>query len=161
MKSLYKWTRNKLFNSPSLVLWLTVGFSLRLILLIILNALCQDPIPVLFNNDSALELAIKALVLAPLFETAVFQLIPIELIQLIPFTGRYKAFILISISALLFALVHMYSLAYVVLTFVMGFFMAAMYWVFRRRHGIINAFWAVVFFHFCYNLFTFVLRFVD
>lgn len=138
-------------------MWLVAGFSLRLVLLLILNVSCQDPIPELFKKDSVIELAIKALVLAPLIETAVFQLIPIELIQLIPFTGRYKAFVLIFISALLFAPVHMYSPAYVVLTFVMGFFMAAMYWVFRNHHGIISAFWAVALFHCCYNLSTFLL----
>ena len=112
-----------------------------------------------FVEHEILYLVLASLILAPLLETAIFQLGIVELTTVcvkkifnndLPLLG-------IILSALVFSLQHPYSIVYVIVAFLTGLFFAIMYYSFRVRNGVGYAYWMTMVFHVLWNLLTFVL----
>lgn len=95
--------------------------------------------------------------LAPIFETFVFQYIPIELLDKIKIKKNKDFFVLI-ISSLFFSLTHTYSLIYVLYTFVMGIFLSYTYILYKKKN--FHPFWIVVIIHSLRNTITTFILFL-
>jgi len=94
-----------------------------------------------------------AVFLVPLIETAVFQLLVIFL--LLRFT-RFSLWTVVSISALLFAATHHYSVFYIIYALWGGFIFATVFIACLQKKGYGLAFWTVVLIHALHNSFSFL-----
>jgi hypothetical protein len=94
-----------------------------------------------------------ACIVAPLFETLVFQTIIIALVR--NFLSKKIGF-QIAISALLFSLIHYYSIWYIVFAFLVGIILATGY-VIYYRNGELKAFAAIAGVHFLRNFISFIV----
>lgn len=97
---------------------------------------------------------VSIVLIAPILETFLFQFIVIELCYLIKI--RSIKYVAISLSALLFALIHFYNLIYFIAALVIGVGFAFCYTVFRK-YGVKFAFWGIVLIHALINLVSFLL----
>ena len=86
--------------------------------------------------------------LGPLFETALFQLLVVFLLQ--RFT-RFPLWLIIGISALLFALNHYYSVFYIIFIFFSGFIYATVFMACQQKRSYGFAFLIVSLIHGLYN----------
>ena len=99
-----------------------------------------------FKKPTSLtEKIIIGLIVAPLFETYIFQDGVFKILK-----GKMRDSFIIFISALLFGLSHFYDLFYTMNTFLIGLVFAVAY---RNWEGNnINKFWMIVIIHAMYNL---------
>lgn len=116
----------------------------------------EDNIVVNFLPETALFFV--GVVVAPLFETYIFQFMLIELIMLALYgTNKIKIYgTALFISALFFALIHNYNLYYFIVSFTIGLILAFCYLhsrVFYHK-SVWIAFFATAFIHSFYNLFA-------
>ncbi len=88
---------------------------------------------------------------APLVETFLTQKVPIEYLK-----DYLKPIQLVLVSAAIFSLIHWYSIAYMIHTFIIGVVLAAGY-VLWNRPQILSSFWVIVIVHSCKNLISFFL----
>ncbi|MDR0437032.1 MAG: CPBP family intramembrane metalloprotease [Bacteroidales bacterium] len=93
-------------------------------------------------------LLIISVLIAPLMETLVFQFLVIYL--LLRFT-RFPLWIVICISALIFGILHTYSVFYVFYAFVGGIIFAVAFVACKQKRGYFYAFWVVALIHGLYN----------
>ena len=79
----------------------------------------------IFNeNDTLISKVVLLFIIAPVIETFVFQKLPFL------FLRKYlNNSVIIIISALLFSLAHIYSIRYVIFTFILGVFFAYFYYL--------------------------------
>lgn len=99
------------------------------------------------NNGMLIQIfliIISASVLAPLFETFIYQFAIIKLLQKIKFF-KTKSLLLIIISALLFTLDHRYSLFYMLNVFPIGLLLAYSFIVYDKKNN--HPFWIVFSIH--------------
>lgn len=151
-----------IYNAPWWLLF-AIGFAWRLLVNVIVQGIFPLDIVDLGFKHSEFSMFIRGIVLAPIIETLLFQLIPIELLLLgfLNYTKKQYPLLVIIISALLFGLSHYYSIGYIVLTFFIGLYLAALYFVFRRRSNSIgHAYLMTAFFHLLYNLTSFVVSYI-
>lgn len=80
---------------------------------------------------------VVALIIVPLIETFFFQVLPIEISNRITkkCTGKPCALFSIVVSALLFAVEHRFSIAYMLYAFAMGLYLAFFYSYTSRVYG--------------------------
>lgn len=98
------------------------------------------------------ELFLSTCIFAPLIETMVFQTLIIALAR--NFISK-KIGIQVFISALLFSLIHFYSIWYIVFAFLIGLIFATGYVIYQRNSEI-KAFAAIACVHFLRNLISFI-----
>ena len=104
---------------------------------------------------------ILAIIIAPFFETAIFQYFFIILILdlLIKKPTPFHLFLLVLISSILFALTHLFSLLYFIHAFIMGFYfgyISLLSEYFREKK--INIFISVLLTHSLINLVAFLFE---
>lgn len=100
---------------------------------------------------SKIELLAVACVIAPLLETWLVQMIPIEMMK------RYvRVEVAVVLSALLFGLMHTYSTFYIINMFFVGLVFSTAY-VWWAKRSLIHPFWIVCGIHFLKNLLAFIV----
>jgi len=99
---------------------------------------------------------ITVILAAPLIETLIFQFLVIYL--LLRFT-RFPLWIVICISALIFGVLHYYSIFYVFYAFVMGIILAVAFVICKQKKGYFYAFWVVALIHSLFNAIIALLRY--
>ncbi len=104
----------------------------------------------IFGSTSFTTLILLACIISPLFETFLFQYLPMEL-----FKNRFKkkTSIRIVLSSIMFSLGHRYNFYYMIVTFFMGLSFAIAYVIQRKKNEKAYAFLTVYFIHFLWNLF--------
>ena len=149
-----KWLRTK---SPAH--WFLLAF-LWIILSSLLVGLIGYDLPDIMEDNSVLVMIVEGLILAPIFETFIFQVAIIEGCKRITpkVDGRANVLFSLLVSSLLFAAAHGYSSTYVVWAFFTGLGLASLYVLVSSKPGNTwrNGFWAVVLLHFCLNSLAFI-----
>jgi len=95
---------------------------------------------------------VLGLLIAPIVETLVFQMAPILILK--KYT-RLKSLYIILISAAIFAACHTFSIAYIILTFVLGACLAYSYVIYLNKS--VSAFRVTASIHALHNLFAWAL----
>lgn len=103
--------------------------------------------------SSLLLQIILASMIAPLFETLIYQYVVIEILSFKILKG--KKLIIAIISALMFAIGHTYSFLYVFYTFIIGLILAYSYLTYKEKSY--SAFWVVFWIHCIRNTITTIL----
>lgn len=104
-----------------------------------------------FNDKPPLLKFFILVLLAPLFETFVFQTLPYLILNKIPLI-KNKTYFILFFSSLLFALSHTYAISYVVYAFFMGILLMGSYLI-RLKKG--DSFQAVFTLHMLANCLVF------
>ena len=97
---------------------------------------------------------LTSVVLGPIFETLLFQVLIIEALRSFKVSDIYS----ILISSLLFALSHSYNISYMIVTFIPGIIFALYYIGLRRRRDWFVSAFFVFAVHSLYNLFVFFTK---
>ena len=121
---------------------------------IIISLLSNERPEVPFPNYGKLFLFFVAVLVSPFIETILFQALPLIIIKKLV-KHKYKLWVYLSFSALIFMLFHPYSITYIIVTLVIGFIFAFFYYVatFRKEPAII----LISIIHGIYNMIVFVL----
>lgn len=109
------------------------------------------------GDMSPVELWIYGSILAPLFETLLFQLLPIRIVLKINSNWQFLAII---ISAALFSINHIFSITYTVYGLFVGIILATSYLVFMYKKNNVYAFFMVTLIHFIWNTFITIMHHV-
>ena len=100
-------------------------------------------------------LVVVVIIIAPVFETFIFQVLPIEISNRITkkYTGKPCVLFSIAVSALLFAVEHRFSIAYMCFAFILGLYLAFFYSYTSRvyRKNWKKGFAATVLLHMIFN----------
>ncbi len=104
------------------------------------------------ESMSLISQFIFAVVIVPLLETLLFQLLPISLLR--KFTGFSSGTVII-ISSMLFGLQHCYSPMYILHGFLIGLVLAYSYIVYENREN--SSYWVVCSIHSLRNCFSLVI----
>lgn len=136
-----------------------LNIVLSLIAYEILGENLGDQNDVLYSLPRNMEF-ILVVIIAPFFETAIFQYLFIILILdlLIKEPTSFQLFLLVLISSILFALIHVFSLLYFIHALIMGFYfgyIALLSEYFREKK--INIFISVFLVHSMINLVAFLI----
>ena len=116
------------------------------------NALENSTVNDIKNDWLIISLAIF---IGPLFETLIFQELTISSVRALITRPRYNFCISIIISALLFSLIHLYSVYYMIYTFFFGIILALAYYISIYRKQ--NAFLTLFLIHVIWNSIVFVV----
>lgn len=103
-----------------------------------------------FSFESKTEEFILVVIVAPIFETFIFQYLPNFYLR------KYNVCYTILISSFLFGLAHNYSYIYILYGFIVGLLFISAY-VFSIKEKI-NPFLIICYTHFIYNLFAFCMN---
>jgi hypothetical protein len=106
-----------------------------------------------FIYKSITEHFITVVIVAPVIESYVFQR---GIINLTLQTIKSSKLIAVLLSATGFALTHIYSLPYVIVTFFIGILYATIYLILLEKNA--EAFWWVTVIHALYNLYAFIMN---
>lgn len=102
------------------------------------------------------ELFAMAVIFAPLFETLLFQALPMWVLWNFKWFRKHRWVILL-ISGVIFGVQHFYSLQYILLTTMMGAIMMWGYIIRRHKH----AFWSIALFHCLWNFTVSILQLIS
>lgn len=141
-------------QSPWWLLFL-FGFVWRIIVAIIVRCIFRFEIPDISSARPIGSMFMRGVFWAPIAETIMFQLIPMEIILSCckKIIGKQYPLVAIGVSALLFGICHYYSFGYVLLTFLIGLCLSSLYFIFKRRSSSMSfAALMTALFHFFYNL---------
>lgn len=114
---------------PVVVFYL-IGILWKILAGIISPDLSKEGVNINVVNGSPISfLVVVVIVLAPVLETFFFQVIPIEISNRITkkLTGKPCMMFSIVVSALLFAVEHRFSIAYMCFAFIVGLYLAFFY----------------------------------
>ncbi|MHA4846876.1 CPBP family intramembrane glutamic endopeptidase [Flavitalea antarctica] len=136
-----------------LIIILLFALIFQLAIMFIISVFIVRDHPGGFEYRSVAEHFVTVVIVAPVIETYIFQH---GIINLTLRTIRSDRLIAVLLSATGFALTHIYSLPYIVVTFFIGFLYATLYLVFVEKN--VEAFWWVTLTHSMYNLCAFVLN---
>ncbi|MFJ8219249.1 MULTISPECIES: CPBP family intramembrane glutamic endopeptidase [Bacillus cereus group] len=104
---------------------------------------------------------VDGIVIAPLLETALYQMFIFWILKLIPGMEKYNKSI-IFISAFIFGLSHNFGYTYMLYAGIMGWVFAYSYWNYTRKkengHTKISAFWIVWCIHVLHNIVVFLVK---
>lgn len=150
---------NRLLKLPVLYL-----YTLMIVSYLSIDVLCHVILIDLFKfesvsnavtrDQSILKIFIYALILGPFFETLLFQFIPVKLLSTYVFFKKKKIWIVL-ISALLFALTHLYSSYYFIYTFLMGINLVLFFFIMEfKNKG--SGLWHATLLHAIINLMVFI-----
>ena len=134
---------------------ISVGAVMPLLPLMLLPQFAAEPVgTILLESKSMGRTLLVAVILVPPLETLAFQWVPIKCLRRVGcLRGRNQ--VLVICSALLFGLVHCYSLLAVVRAFAVGLVFAYAFVVIEDRQQ--SAYWVVSAIHALRNLFGSVL----
>lgn len=105
----------------------------------------------LFESATPFEVLFLAIIIGPLFETAIFQMVVIFISKSIFNTVKLRHYIYpVIASALTFGIVHFYSLQYFIIGSLSGLVYAFAYILLQKRRE--NAFFVIALIHSIYNL---------
>ncbi len=107
-----------------------IGFLWKILIGFFIPDLSEEGVNInLAEGVSISSIIFVALVLAPLIETLLFQVLPIEISNKITnkCTGKSCVLFSITVSALLFAVEHRFSIGYMCYAFFMGLYFAYLY----------------------------------
>lgn len=111
-----------------------------------------------FEKYTILENLILAVIIAPIFETYIGQVIPIKLIK--KYVNWNKTISAIIVSTLLFSLLHIqYSFWYFLLTIPIAFILAVTYISFQGKKP--SGYWMTAFVHAAKNLLAVILLSIE
>lgn len=149
----------KLYNwLKELPFYFFVPLTLAILLVVnsILNLLQLNPGDNPIMNQMGLAWSIiLGSIIVPVLETAIFQVIPLELIRLIPCRKRRVITIIaVIVSAGLFASSHPFSVNYVIFTFIFGLLFATAYLICRDKENCGYAFMTITLIHSIWNGFA-------
>lgn len=136
-----------------LIIILLFALIFQLAIMFIISAIIVPDHPGGFKYRSVAEHFVTVVIVAPVIETYIFQH---GIIILTLRTIKSKRLIAVLLSATGFALTHIYSLPYIIVTFFIGLLYATLYLVFMEKNA--EAFWWVTLSHSMYNLCAFVLN---
>jgi membrane protease YdiL (CAAX protease family) len=91
-------------------------------------------------------------ILAPIFETLIFQTAIIEIVYIIRKIKKYRIFIACFASTTLFGLEHTFSVAYFILGLIIGLYLSIFY-IYSKKKGI-NPTLSVLLVHASWNIFA-------
>ncbi|MCC2327065.1 CPBP family intramembrane glutamic endopeptidase [Bacillus wiedmannii] len=104
---------------------------------------------------------VDGIVLAPLLETALYQMFVFWILRLIPGMEKYNKSI-IFISSCIFGLSHSFGYTYMLYAGIMGWVFAYSYWNYTQKkengHTKISAFWIVWSIHIIHNIVVFLAK---
>ena len=137
-----------------------IGFLWKILLGIFVPDLSNEGANALITEDAPIAtIVLFVLILAPLFETLVFQVLPVELSNKITkkYTGKSCVLFSIVVSALLFAVEHRFSIEYMCFAFFLGLYLSFFYSYTSRVYGKNwkKGYAATVLLHLIFNLFAF------
>lgn len=147
-------------NSHLFLLFFISFILYKIISAVIVNAFAEDSFEHLSadNINSPFDLFVKffsIVVIAPFFETVIFQVLPIE--TMIKF--KAKPLLAVLLSSVIFALAHSYNIVYIITVFPLGFVYCYYYYLLRYKDKYL-AFLSVVGLHAASNLFAYVNNFI-
>lgn len=105
--------------------------------------------------DNIIVFAFTAIIVAPILETFLFQMLPMWIFWRWRFFRDHR-WMIVLISGLVFGLQHYYSLNYILVTIVMGFIMMYGYIVKYKRHP----YFSLLIFHALWNGLVTLLEFL-
>ncbi len=115
----------------------------------------ESPLESANNNFGFLFLT--AVIIAPLAETLLFQMLPFWVFRKAQYFCKHR-FAVVALSGIIFGLQHYYSLLYMIITIFIGMILMYGYTVKWRKH----AFWNVTLMHALWNLHILLIdRFID
>ncbi|MGR5980859.1 CPBP family glutamic-type intramembrane protease [Bacillus cereus] len=85
------------------------------------------------EDVSLIRQVISGCVVAPLIETALYQMFLFWILKDIPFVRKYDNIPTIFLSAIIFGTIHSYGLSYKVYTALMGVVLGYSYWVYQKK----------------------------
>ena len=132
------------------------GILVKAILVLTIQLISPDSLRHPGDSYSLMRVLIEFIIIAPWLETAIFQVLPIELgFRLNKASNKL---ILVSVSALLFSLDHLYSLGYLVYSLIMGLVLASYYVIIKMRtDDVFKSFAFVSFCHLLMNFLSFII----
>jgi membrane protease YdiL (CAAX protease family) len=144
------WTKLKPVKFVFVTTLWSIVFAIPLVLLFVIFKVSDSAIggPD-FKGKGIIEIIFLGVIIAPIIETAIFQALPIYLIQRFI---KWKTNILaVLISSFLFSLAHLeYSVWYSFMVIPLGVFLSQAYIVFQGRSE--SSFWMTCSIHACRNL---------
>ncbi len=113
----------------------------------------------LFDGATPLDIFFLAIIIAPLFETTIFQMVVIFISKSIFQAVKLQHYIYpVIISAFLFGIVHFFDLKYFIIATLSGFIYAFAYIIVQKRKE--NAFFIIALLHALYNLIPYSQEFI-
>lgn len=143
---------DNLLRVKTVFLFLTV-LLFQIILAFVLNFLDIDFGENPMKDKSAENIFFLVVIVAPIFETLLFNVLPIKAIQ---FFIKNKL-VIVLLSSLGFASIHTYSIVYLIMTYFGAIGLNTFYLVIEEKKGFLNAIGLTVLLHSIYNLFGFLL----
>lgn len=107
------------------------------------------------NNKLSLIYFMRAVLFAPLLETAIFQKMIIGFCR----TFIKNNLVCVTISAAIFGLLHLNGILKIIIVFPGGICLGLFYTILKRRR--LNAFWLTALFHASWNLFLLTMNYFD
>ncbi len=149
-----------LFNAP-FGIFVGIFFLLRLVINIPLmwtseESTTNDSVVLLEQTGGKALLLFVSVVLAPLFETFIYQFSVIKILRFIIKRALWCFSIAVPISALFFAWDHSYSTYYQTSAFLIGILYASVFYIAQYRREL-PAFLIVAILHSSWNLFAFIM----
>ncbi|CAH2462987.1 MULTISPECIES: CPBP family intramembrane glutamic endopeptidase [Bacillus cereus group] len=149
-------------------------YNLRFLYFIILMTIATFVLPLVsflipieaernpIEDVSLIRQVISGCVVAPLIETALYQMFLFWILKDIPFVRKYDNIPTIFLSAIIFGTIHSYGISYKVYTGLMGVILGYSYWIYQKKKEktpkTLSACWVVFLIHALHNFFTFILK---
>lgn len=127
--------------------------TINLIIVITLNLLNIDFGNLQLGEVSLLSLFVLVVFIAPLFETFLFNFLPIKTVQY--FTKN--KYVIVFLASIIFSLIHTYSFVYMIMTYIGGLGLNTFYLVTEGKKGKLKALGLTTLLHSVYNLIGFLL----
>lgn len=142
------------------VAYFFIGLLLKLLIGMLTPNLSNEGVNSSIAEGASISIyVVVVMIITPLLETLVFQVMPIEISNRITIkcTGKPCVLFSITISALLFAIEHRFSIEYMCFAFVLGLYLAFFYSFSFRVYGKnrIKGFAMTALLHFIFNIIAF------
>lgn len=149
----------KTIRKIPVIVYFFIGFLWKIIIGVFIPDLLEEGANISITKGASIpSIIFVALILAPLIETLLFQVLPIEISNKITnkCTGKPCVLFSIMVSALLFAVEHRFSIKYMCYAFVMGLYLSFFYLFISRIYGNNwkKGYAATVLLHFLFNFFA-------
>lgn len=141
-----------LLKTKTVFLFLVV-LSIQIVIALILNFFDINLGENSMKGKSLSEIFVLVVIIAPIFETLFFNLLPVKIANFF-IKNKYAVILLASFG---FALIHTYSMAYVIMTYFGAIGLNTFYFVIEEKKGLVIAIGLTILLHSIYNLFGFLL----
>lgn len=158
---MYKCLHRFIYNLklPYFIILMTIAtFIIPLVSFLIPIETERNPI----EDVSLIRQVISGCIVAPLIETALYQMFLFWILKDISFVCKYDNIPTIFLSAITFGTIHSYGLSYMVYTALMGGVLGYSYWIYQKKQKkqpkSPSAYWVVFLIHALHNFSTFILK---